>query len=127
MTQEETKEMLKGLLEGVNVNQMNIVTGEYATVYYQEATAQKPPVDPDEQRQVTLSRLTPIFYGSEEEASAFLQSIEGMKPTQITEKVNLLVSQRKISELSRKRDLWSVLNEGGFYLKSETNWNMQVK
>lgn len=74
-----------------------------------------------------LNQLKPMFFGSEEEAKAFLASIQGMKPTQITDKVNQLVDAKKISELSRHRDLWKVLHDCGIYDKTESNWNMQVK
>lgn len=74
-----------------------------------------------------VARLKPIFYGDEAEAKSFLSEIQCMKPTQITERVNQLVGEKKISELSRKRELWKVLKDYGLYKKSETNWNSQVK
>jgi hypothetical protein len=37
MNQEETTHMLRELLQGVNVNQMNIVTGDHAHVSYEAA------------------------------------------------------------------------------------------
>ena len=74
-----------------------------------------------------INQLKPIFFGSEEDAKDFLVSIQGMKPTQITNRVNQLVGEKKISELSKHRDLWKVLNDCGIYEKSESNWNMQVK
>jgi len=76
---------------------------------------------------VIIDRLKPIFYGSEQEARAFLESIQGMKPTQITDKVNQLVGEKKISELSSHRDLWTVLHDFDLYKRTEANWNMQVK
>ena len=72
-------------------------------------------------------QLKPIFFGIEEEAKAFLVSIQGMKPTQITDKVNRLVGEKKISELSKHRDLWKVLHDNGLYKRSESNWNQQVR
>jgi hypothetical protein len=74
-----------------------------------------------------VNLLKAIFYGSEENARAFLDSIRGMKPTQITDKVNQLVGDKQISELSKHRDLWKVLHDCGIYTRSESNWNMQVK
>lgn len=85
------------------------------------------PKDLEEEEQNVLKKLTPIFFGDEAEAGAFLTSIKGMKSTQITEMVNKLVDAKKISEMSRKRDLWQVLHDAGLYSRSETNWNMQVK
>ena len=80
-----------------------------------------------EQPSAIVERLKPIFYGSEQEARDFLKSIQGMKPTQITDKVNQLVNEKKISELSRHRDLWKVLHDFDLYKRTEANWNMQVK
>jgi hypothetical protein len=80
-----------------------------------------------EQPSAIVERLKPIFYGSEQEARDFLKSIQGMKPTQITDKVNQLVNEKKISELSSHRDLWKVLHDFDLYKRTEANWNMQVK
>jgi hypothetical protein len=74
-----------------------------------------------------IDRLKPIFFGSEAEARAFLESIQGMKPTQITDKVNRLVDEKKISVLSSHRDLWKVLHDFNLYKRTEANWNMQVR
>ena len=81
----------------------------------------------DEQQQDVVEKLKPMFYGQVEDAKSFLVSIQGMKPTQITDKVNQLVADNKISELSKHRDLWKVLHDCGIYERSESNWNMQVK
>ena len=81
----------------------------------------------EEKSSVIIERLKPIFYSSEQEARAFLESIQGMKPTQITDRVNQLVSEKKISELSSHRDLWTVLHDFDLYKRTEANWNMQVK
>lgn len=89
------------------------------------------PVQPsaqlDEQQQDVVEKLKPMFYGQVEDAKAFLVSIQGMKPTQITDKVNQLVGEKKISDMSKHRDLWKVLHDCGIYDKSESNWNQQVK
>jgi hypothetical protein len=85
------------------------------------------PTDIADDEQDVIDRLKPMFYGDAEIAKAFLQGIQGMKPTQITEKVNQLVGERKISDMSKHRDLWKVLRDCGIYDKSETNWNRQVR
>ena len=77
-------------------------------------------------RKKIVAKLTPIFYNDETEASSFLSEIQGMKAKQITDRVNQLVRERKISEMSRKRELWIVLRDYGLYEKSESNWNSQV-
>lgn len=78
-------------------------------------------------RKEIVAKLKNIFYGMEAEANNFLLCIQGMKPTQITNKVNQLVAAKKISEYSKKHDLWSVLHEYGYYNPTESNWNQQVK
>lgn len=89
------------------------------------------PVQPsaqlNDQQQNVVEKLKPMFYGQVEDAKTFLVSIQGMKPTQITDKVNQLVREKKISDMSKHRDLWKVLHDCGIYDKSESNWNMQVK
>jgi len=78
-------------------------------------------------RKEIVAKLKNTFYGMEAEANNFLLCIQGMKPTQITNKVNQLVAAKKISEYSKKHDLWSVLHEYGYYNPTESNWNQQVK
>lgn len=87
----------------------------------------QPSTELDEQQQDVVEKLKPMFYGQIEDAKAFLVSIQGMKPTQITDKVKQLVSDKKISDMSMHRDLWKVLHDCGIYDKSESNWNQQVK
>ena len=77
-------------------------------------------------RKEIVAKLNPIFYNDEAEASSFLSEIQGMKAKQITDRVNQLVRARRISEMSRKRELWMVLHDYGLYEKSESNWNSQV-
>ena len=74
-----------------------------------------------------LAQLLPMFYGSEDNAKEFLGSIRGMKGKQITDMVNMMITKKKLSELSCHRDLYTVLHNAGIYDKSESNWNMQVK
>jgi len=81
----------------------------------------------DQPHDELVDKLKPIFYGSEDEARAFRKKVVGMKSTLITELVNQLVADKKISHLSRHRPLWKVLNEAKIYTRSESNWNMQVK
>ena len=73
-----------------------------------------------------VAKLRPIFFGDDHEANGFLMDIQTMKPTQITDRVNKMVKEKKISEMSRKRDLWMILHENHLYDKSESNWNSQV-
>lgn len=87
----------------------------------------QPSASLDEKEQDIVKQLRPMFFSNEEEAKRFLVSIQGMKPTQITDLVNKLVEGNKISGLSKKRSLWKVLHDCGIYAPSESNWNSQVK
>lgn len=81
----------------------------------------------DDEQQDIAEKLKHIFYGQIEEAKNFLKGIQGLKPTEITAKVNELVKENKISDLSKNRDLWKVLHNCGIYTPTESNWNQQVK
>lgn len=116
--------MLREVMRGMNVNQVNFVTGDHAHVSYEAAPKT---AELTEEQENTVARLKPIFYGDEEEARAFLLRVQDMKAIQITTLVNTLVSEKKISEMSRHRELYTVLNGCGIYDKSESNWNQQVK
>ena len=85
------------------------------------------PENLSEKDEEVINQLKPMFFGSEEEAKVFLVNIQGMKATQITDRVNQLVAEKKISDMSKHRDLWKVLHDCGIYERSESNWNMQVK
>lgn len=80
----------------------------------------------DDEQQDIAEKLKHIFYGQIEEAKNFLIGIQGLKPTEITAKVNELVGAKIISDRSHKHDLWKVLNDAGLYLPTESNWNQQV-
>lgn len=76
---------------------------------------------------ILTSQLKHMFFGSEEETRSFLLEIQGMKPKQITARVNQLVGEKKLSEVSCHRDLWKVLHDCGIYTPTESNWNQQVR
>ena len=82
-------------------------------------------LSPDEE--ALLTKLSPIFYGSEDNAKLFIISIRNMKGKQITDMVNQLIAEKKLSKLSCHRNLYKLLHDAGIYDKSESNWNMQVK
>ena len=122
--------ILKGLFEGANLNgaQINVLPGDHAEVSYIKNSGDKQSqATLDEQQAATVEKLKPLFFGIEQEARAFLIAIQGMKPIQITEQVNRLVTDGKLSELSRKRVLYSILHDANLYEPSEQNWCSQVK
>ena len=82
---------------------------------------------PNKRQQELISKLKPIFYNNEKEVRTFLADIQGMKPKQITDKVNQLLKEQKLSDMSKHRYLWEVLHEANIYDKTESNWNQQVK
>ena len=123
-------DFLKGLFDGANFNgaQINVLTGDHAEVSYNKnsGTQQSQPTT-DERQAATIEKLKPVFFGVEQEAREFLVAIQGMRSIQVTELVNRLVTDGKISELSRKRVLYSILHEANLYEPSEQNWCSQVK
>ncbi len=127
MTQEEKQAMVQAMFQGADLSGVRqIIAINEGDVCYQKFGDGKATV-PDEKQQAIIEKLKPIFYGSEEVATEFLMSIQGMKGTQITAKVNQMVKEKKISELSRKHDLWLILHESNIYEKTEQNWNSQVE
>lgn len=125
-----SENILRGLFEGANLNgaQVNVLPGDHAEVCYtKNCGGQQAQPTVDEQLAATVEKLKPIFFGIEEEARSFLMGIQGAKPTLVTERVNQLVMEKKISEISRKRDLYVILHEAKLYEPSEQNWCNQVK
>lgn len=119
--------MVQGMFQGADLSGVRqIIAINEGDVCYQKFGDGNATV-PDEKQQAIIEKLKPIFYGSEEVATEFLMSIQGMKGTQITAKVNQMVKEKKISELSRKHDLWFILHESNIYEKTEQNWNSQVE
>lgn len=74
-----------------------------------------------------VEKLLPIFWEDKNEAENFLFRIQGMRAKQITALVKELVAKNKISEMSKGRDLWKVLNDYELYSPSESNWNQQLR
>ena len=125
MSNEELNEMLVRTVS--SAKQVNILTGDHAHVSYNEADASVQTTLTDEKQKEVVRQLLPMFFGMENNARDFLVAVQGRKPTQITALVNQWVSENKISEMSKNRDLWMVLHESGIYQKTESNWNSQVK
>ena len=124
MTSEELNELVAKTV--ASAKQVNLLTGDHASAPFYEAGASRKAELSGEHEQ-TVARLKPIFYGNEEEARDFLLRVQDMKAVQITTLVNTLVAERKISDVSRHRELFTVLSESGIYDRSESNWNQQVK
>lgn len=80
-----------------------------------------------EQEQDVVAQLASIFYGSRTDAEDFLRRIRNMKPAEITQFVNKLVKDKKISDVSNKTDLWKILHDNRLYTRTLSNWCNQVK
>jgi len=70
--------------------------------------------------------LMPIFKNSIENTKAFLKRIDGARPTFVTNEVNQLLKEGKITKAGCKREMWKVLSHYKLYNPSESNWNQQV-
>ena len=70
--------------------------------------------------------LLPIFKNSINEVKAFKRKIDGAKPTAVTQEVNRLLKEEKITKAGCKGDLWEVLHNYKLYKPSKSNWNQQV-
>lgn len=125
-----------------NMSNCTIITGGSVTInngvakeekvydYCNEYTESVEPeecAEPTEDAGEIIAALTPLFYGVKADAIQFLQMVREMKPTQITDLVNQWVAQKKIAQHNCHRDLWKVLNDNDIYMRSESNWNAQVK
>lgn len=86
----------------------------------------KPSLQIDKKQEI-IEQLLPIFWNDKTEAVRFYTGIQGMKPKQITDWVKKLVSEKKISDISKGRNLWMVLHDNNLYKPTEANWNMQLK
>jgi hypothetical protein len=87
------------------------------------ASVEKPPTDEENE---IVAELKTIFWGDEEEATKFLHNIQNMKSKEITQLVKKLVEEKKISDKSCNRPLWTILNKYNLYTATESNWNSQV-
>ena len=90
-------------------------------------TVEKEEIREHEDEKDLLNELRGCFYGESEPAAGFLEKIQGLKPTAITQIVKKMVAEREISEISAGKPLWEILNSHGFYTASLSNWYKQIK
>lgn len=87
------------------------------------------PANTDVEKEETdgiVRELLPIFKNSIENVKAFIKKIDAIKPTAVTQEVNRLLKEEKITKAGCKGDLWEVLNRYKLYKPSKSNWNQQV-
>lgn len=82
--------------------------------------------DQEEEDDDFVVGLMPIFFNRKKAVLDFKKKIKGAKPMVITTLVNDLLRSDKISSGGARKDLWSLLNQYGYYKPSLSNWNMQV-
>ena len=117
-------QIFQGNISGAIFAMPGAVVNQYATPVTEPQVAAEPqPTLPDAE---VLDKLLPLFYSNRAIAQQFLESIRNAKGTQITELVNNLVKERKLSSLSCHRDLWKILYDHGLYHATESNWNRQI-
>lgn len=73
-----------------------------------------------------IDEIVPCFMGDKVQALEFVRLARLLKPVDITNLVNAWLVQKKISEMSFKRDLWQPLHDHGIYMRTESCWNSQV-
>lgn len=111
----------------LNINHLNFVLGKgVSEVYGVHHNVMDAEVIDDDVTSI-VKELLPVFYGDRLEAESFLKKIHGAKGPQITAIVNELLRERKISEISCYKTLWEILCRNGYYDKSLSNWNSQIK
>ena len=73
-----------------------------------------------------VEELAPIFYHDKKVVRQFLKQIRGVKPTEVTKQVNILIREGKVSTKSCQKELWIVLSRHGLYGRTYQNWHNQI-
>lgn len=118
-------QIFQGNISGAIFAMPGAVVNQYATPVTEPQIAAEPPSALTDAE--VLDKLLPLFYSNRAIAQQFLESIHNAKGPQITELVNNLVKERKLSSLSCHRDLWKILYDHGLYHATESNWNRQIR
>lgn len=85
--------------------------------------------DSEEPASVSLavSDLLPFFYNDQAETEKFVGKISGARPTIITDLVNALLREGKISGVSCQKPMWEVMNRHNLYDKAYVTWAHQIR
>ena len=81
----------------------------------------------EEADEALAEKLAPVFFGNREQVAEFLGCIKGAKPTDVIAEVNRLLKERKVSDISCNKVLWEILHENGYYARTLSNWNSQIR
>ena len=101
---------------GIEVDGQNILAGMEAAASAHAGSADEEWID----------EIVPCFMGDKAQALEFVRLARLLKPVDITNLVSAWLVQKKISEMSFKRDLWQPLYNHGIYKRTESCWNGQV-
>jgi hypothetical protein len=148
MKSEEKNALIAAMFQGANIKVEQFIAVNEGTVVYndykggkaeplanaqvvecEEVTQETDVAQLTEEAQKfeqTVKDLVPVFYNDRAEAELFLKRIKGMKPIEVTNEVNELLKAKKISAVSVHHTLHSILKHGGYYERSESNWNKMV-
>lgn len=97
---------------------------EEVTSVEEEIMEAKRHLSPNEAQ--TFDEILPIFYNNVSNTCNFFQRIRGKEPKGITNEVNQLLREKKISPDSCKTTFWRALNSHGLYPRGQVNWCSQI-
>lgn len=148
MKSEEKNALIAAMFQGANIKVEQFIAVNEGTVVYNDYKGGKAEplanaqvveceevaqdndaaqlADDAKKHEETVSGLLPIFWNNRDEVEQFLKRIKGAKPIEVTNEVNELLKANKISTKSVHHTLHSILKHGGYYERSESNWNKMV-
>ena len=75
---------------------------------------------------IIIRDLAQCFYGIEDDARAFLKQVRAVKDKKKPAIAKKYINQKKLSESSAHRDLWSILVKHSLYGNQESTWNIML-
>lgn len=74
-----------------------------------------------------IQQLRVLFKNNIEEATSFYNTIQGLKPYEITRYVNRLQTAKKIEKDDCYKPLYDILHENDLYKRTLSTWDSQIK
>ena len=75
-----------------------------------------------------VSELTTCFYGVEADARTFLTQIKAVNDDREKPAIaKRFINEKKLSDSSARRPLWTIMKKYGLYSKGESNWNTLLR
>lgn len=110
----------------VHIHGYNPPEGKKKPAPAEEPEAEEEPIEEGPEDNEMVRRLLPIFYNNRAEVLHFVHAVDGVSARVLTDYVNRLLREGKISKAACKKELWSILHEFHFYPYSSSNWNSRV-